>query len=54
MVEFRREATATMMYDGQPVLAHFKQVSDNTLLGVMNGKNALDEGRHFYFILERT
>ncbi|WP_078894648.1 DUF4334 domain-containing protein [Streptomyces sp. CT34] len=53
-VEFRGETTATMVYDGQPVLDHFKRVSDNTLLGVMNGKNVLDEGQHFYFILERV
>ncbi|MEU2793763.1 DUF4334 domain-containing protein [Streptomyces sp. NPDC007100] len=53
-VEFRGEATATMVYDGQPVLDHFKQVSADTLLGIMNGKNVLDEGRHFYFLLERT
>ena len=52
MVEFRGEVTATMVYDGQPVLDHFKRVDTNTLLGVMNGKNVLDEGRHFYFALE--
>ncbi|KAA6224029.1 DUF4334 domain-containing protein [Streptomyces albofaciens JCM 4342] len=53
MVEFRGEATATMVYDGQPVLDHFKRVDGDTLLGVMNGKNVLDNGHHFYFILER-
>ncbi|MGG7574926.1 DUF4334 domain-containing protein [Streptomyces sirii] len=35
MVEFRGETTATMVYDGQPVLDHFKRVGDDTLLGVM-------------------
>ncbi|MFE3185976.1 DUF4334 domain-containing protein [Streptomyces violascens] len=54
MVEFRGESTATMVYDGQPVLDHFKRVDTNTLLGVMNGKNVLDEGRYFCFILERA
>lgn len=52
-VEFRGEATATMVYDGQPVLDHFKRVDDDTLLGVMNGKGVLDAGRHYYFVLER-
>ncbi|MGD3112896.1 DUF4334 domain-containing protein [Streptomyces sp. YGL11-2] len=54
MVEFRGETTATMVYDGRPILDHFKRVDDATLLGVMNGKGVLDpHGRHFYFLLER-
>jgi hypothetical protein len=52
-VEFRGEPTATMVYDGQPVLDHFKWIDDRTLLGVMNGKGVLDDGRHYYFVLER-
>ncbi|NKE57809.1 DUF4334 domain-containing protein [Lentzea sp. PSKA42] len=54
-VEFRGEVTATMVYDGMPVLDHFKRVDDNTLMGVMNGKPdvVLANGRHFYFGLER-
>lgn len=54
-VKFRGEVTATMVYDGMPVLDHFKRVDDNTLMGVMNGKPgvALANGRHFYFGLER-
>ncbi|WP_436740023.1 DUF4334 domain-containing protein [Streptomyces sp. BBFR102] len=54
-VEFRGEVTATMVYDGMPVLDHFKRVDDTTLLGVMNGKGATvsDEGHLFYFGLER-
>lgn len=52
-VEFRGEVTATMVYDGQPVLDHFKRIDDGTLLGVMNGKGVLDDGRHYYFVLER-
>lgn len=53
-VEFRGEATATMVYDGMPVLDHFRNIDDDTLLGVMNGKAmVLDGGRHFYFGLER-
>ena len=42
-----------MVYDGQPVIDHFKRVDDDTLLGVMNGKGVRHEGRHYYFVLER-
>ncbi|MGP3776514.1 DUF4334 domain-containing protein [Streptomyces sp. SDT5-1] len=54
-VEFRGETTATMVYDGMPVLDHFKRVDDTTLMGVMNGKPdvVLADGRHFWFGLER-
>jgi hypothetical protein len=52
-VEFRGEATATMVYDGQPVLDHFKRIDERTLLGVMNGKGVRDHGRYYYFLLER-
>jgi hypothetical protein len=54
MVEFRGVSTATMVYDGSATFDHFKRVDDRTLLGIMNGKNALFEGRHFYFLLERA
>jgi hypothetical protein len=57
MVEYRGEVTATMVYDGMAVFDHFKKVDDNTLLGIMNGKDPdfiLDGGHHFYFILERV
>ncbi|WP_043263096.1 DUF4334 domain-containing protein [Streptomyces sp. CT34] len=53
MVEFRGESTASMVYDGQPVIDHFKRIDDATLLGVMNGKDVLDDGRYFYFLLDR-
>ncbi len=55
-VGFRGEVTATMVYDGQPVLDHFKRVDDDTLLGIMNGRPELvldADGRHFYFLLDR-
>lgn len=54
MEEFRGEVTATMVYDGAPVHDHFKKVDDNTVIGVMNGKKALDNGRLLYFYLERV
>lgn len=52
-VEFRGESTATMVYDGQPVLDHFKWAGPDTLLGVMNGKGVRDQGRYYYFRLDR-
>jgi Domain of unknown function (DUF4334) len=48
------EATATMVYDGQPIHDHFKVIDDNALMGIMNGKAVLDNGRYFYFYLERV
>lgn len=54
MIEFRGEATATMVYDGMPTFDHFKKVDDRMLMGIMNGKDVLHEGRHFYFVLERA
>ncbi|WP_062650166.1 DUF4334 domain-containing protein [Streptomyces maremycinicus] len=53
-VEFRGEPTATMVYDGRPVLDHFKWVDDTTLMGVMNGKGIPAEGPFYYFFLERA
>ncbi len=54
-VVFRGEVTTTMVYDGMPVLDHFKKVDDDTVIGVMNGKGTLvfDGGEHFWFGLER-
>lgn len=52
--EFRGEVTATMVYDGQPTHDHFKRIDDNAVMGIMNGKGVLDNGRYFYFYLERV
>lgn len=56
--EFRGEVTASMVYDGAPVHDHFKKIDDHAVLGIMNGKGALDfssgTGRHLYFYLERV
>ena len=58
MEEFRGETVASMVYDGKPVHDHFKVVDDNAVLGIMNGKGALDTSsgtpRHLYFYLERV
>ena len=55
-VEFRGVVTASMVYDGQPVVDHFKRVDERTLMGVMNGKAkwVLADGQHFWFGLERA
>ncbi|OLP00981.1 hypothetical protein BVU76_17920 [Mycolicibacterium porcinum] len=52
--EFRGEVTATMVYDGQPIHDHFKKVDDNTVMGIMNGKAGLQDGRYGYFYLQRV
>ena len=54
MEEFRGEVTATMVYDGQPIHDHFKKIDDNAVMGIMNGKAGLDNGRCGYFYLERV
>ena len=56
--EFRGEVTATMVYDGRPVHDHFTVVDDNTVVGIMNGKGAVDlssgAARYLYFYLQRV
>lgn len=52
--EFRGELVATMVYDGQPVHDHFKRVDDSTVMGIMNGKKVVHNGRYFYFWLQRV
>jgi Domain of unknown function (DUF4334)/GXWXG protein len=54
MEEFRGELTASMVYDGRPVHDHFKVIDENAVVGIMNGKGALDGDRHLYFYLERV
>ncbi|MGC4932923.1 DUF4334 domain-containing protein [Gordonia sp. DT30] len=53
MIEFRGEVTASMVYDGQPVIDHFKKVDANTVMGIMNSKGGVVDGRHLYFYLDR-
>jgi hypothetical protein len=43
-----------MVYDGQPVLDHFKKVDENTLMGIMDGKRQRATGKYLYFLLERA
>jgi len=51
--EFRGEVTATMVYDGAPVHDHFKKIDDDAVMGIMNGKGVRDNGKYYYFYLER-
>jgi hypothetical protein len=54
MIEFRGKVSATMVYDSIPVFDHFRKVNENTLMGIMNGKDMVfDNGKHYYFFLER-
>ncbi|EUK19130.1 DUF4334 domain-containing protein [Commensalibacter papalotli (ex Servin-Garciduenas et al. 2014)] len=60
MVEYRGVTTATMVYDGVPIFDHFKKISDNHVLGVMNGKNTsglpeiIQNGRYYFFHMKRV
>ena len=50
MVEYRGVVTATMVYDRHPVFDHFRRVSGDTVLGVMDRKG---EDRPLVFFLTR-
>ena len=49
-VVFRGVATATMIYDKNPVFDHFRKVSDDLVVGVMDQKG---NDRPLVFFLER-
>ncbi|AWH96983.1 DUF4334 domain-containing protein [Dietzia psychralcaliphila] len=52
-VSFRGRPCASMVYDRLPVIDHFAVVDPDTLLAVMNGRGTVQEGEHFWFVLER-
>lgn len=52
-VGFRSETTASMVYDGQPVIDHFKPVTADLLMGIMSVKGELSDAP-YYFFLERA
>lgn len=53
-VEFRGKVSTSLVYDGVPTVVHFRKVDANTLIGIRDGKAALDQnGNYFYFFLER-
>ena len=45
--------TAAMVYDALPIVDSFTRITSDAVLGVMGGKHTADEGREFYFVLER-
>ena len=51
LIDFEGTVTASMVYDGQPVIDHFVKVDDDTVMGVMTGKKLA--APYFYFYLER-
>lgn len=51
LVDFEGRVTASMIYDGQPVIDHFGKVDDRTVMGIMTGKKLV--APYFYFYLER-
>ncbi|MBC2681949.1 DUF4334 domain-containing protein [Corynebacterium sp. 4HC-13] len=50
MVDYRGKCTATMLYDDLPIVDHFRQLDENTVLGVMDLRGSAP----FFFTLERT
>jgi hypothetical protein len=38
----RARSANLRVYDGQPVHDHLKKIGDNAVMGIMNGKQALD------------
>lgn len=53
-VEHDGVTTAAMGYDGQPIVDLFVRIGPGAVLGVMTGRHALDDGRAYYFVLERA
>ncbi|ADG78998.1 hypothetical protein TPAU25S_04213 [Tsukamurella paurometabola] len=51
LIDFDGTVTASMVYDGQPVIDHFAKVDDDTVMGIMTGKKL--QAPYFYFYLER-
>lgn len=51
MVEYRGHVTATMVYDQHPIFDHFKRVSSDMVLGVMDSKG---DDFPLYFYLTRV
>ncbi|RNL82224.1 DUF4334 domain-containing protein [Halostreptopolyspora alba] len=54
MIEFRGQSTASMVYDGRAIVDHFKRLDEDTLLGVMNGRDVVRQGKHCHFLLRRA
>ena len=50
MIEFRGKSSATMVYDEKPIHDHFRKISENMVLGIMDLKSITQP---YFFILER-
>lgn len=50
MIEFRGKSSATMIYDEKPINDHFRKISENMVLGIMDLKSIVQP---YFFILER-
>ncbi len=50
-VEYRGVVTATMVYDRHPIFDHFRQVDEDTVLGVMDRKG---DAMPLFFYLRRA
>jgi hypothetical protein len=52
MIGYRGKLSASMVYDQKAIIDHFRQINEDTLLGVMDFKNQQEPG--FFFILRRV
>ncbi|MEU5877120.1 DUF4334 domain-containing protein [Spirillospora sp. NPDC047279] len=50
-VAFRGTVSAAMVYDSQPIIDHFRRVTDDVVLGAMDAKG---QGATLYFHLTRS
>jgi hypothetical protein len=50
MMDYRGKVSATMIYDHLPINDSFRQVDDNTVLGIMDWKKS---PQPFFFVLKR-
>jgi hypothetical protein len=50
MVEFRGRSTATMIYDKHPICDHFRKISNDLVMGIMDRK---DDPAPLFFYLRR-
>ena len=50
MIEYRGKLTGTMVYDEKGIFDHFAKINENTMLGVMDLKGAVNP---YFFVLER-
>ncbi|MFZ2510414.1 MAG: DUF4334 domain-containing protein [Gordonia sp. (in: high G+C Gram-positive bacteria)] len=49
-ISYREKVSAAMVYDGLPIIDHFRRIDDDTLLGAMDQRGA---DRPYFFLLQR-